>query len=105
MTPQQIRRIKRFRKWWKINKTHRPSHHWLVKHSRRCIYEFASPPEVWDKVKQTCYRYTNSEYKKLSRSDAWFLWRVTHPLENDRVQRILATAAFLHEKTQEQQKS
>jgi len=105
MTPQQIKRIKRFNKWWSLNKTHRPSHHWLVKHTRRIVYDYNIAPDAWDRAKHISKRYALSEYKKLSRSDAWFLWRITHPLHSERIERLLATAVFLDEKRQEQQES
>lgn len=98
MTRQQIHRIQRFRKWWAMNKTHRPSHHWLVKHTKRIMHDYNIGPDAWDKAKQVTKRYALSEYKKLSRSDAWFLWRITHPLHNERIERLLATALFYEEK-------
>ena len=94
MTPQQLTRIRKFRKWWSMNKTHRPSHHWLIKHTKRIMHDYNIGPEAWDHCKTITKRYNLSQYKKLSRSDAWFLWRVTHPLQDERVERLLATAVF-----------
>ncbi len=98
MKQDQYNRQRRFIRWWLKNKTHRPSHHWLVKHSKRIIYDYNTAPDQWDKAKQVIRRYTNSDYKKLSRSDAWFLWRLVFPLHTARIERLLATAVFLDEK-------
>ena len=100
MTPQQHKRIEIFHKWWRLNKTHRPSHHWLVRHTKRIMYLYSIAPEAWDVAKHITKRYELSDYKKLSRSNAWFLWRITHPLHNERIERLMASAVFLDEKSQ-----
>lgn len=101
MQKDQQKRIKQFSKWWKNNKTHRPSHRWLTKHTLRCLHDYALAPEQWTVGKAIIKRYNLSEYKVLSRSNAWTLWRLTHPLHNERVERILATAMFYEEKRAE----
>ena len=97
MTPQQYNRIQTFRKWWSKNKSHRPSHLWLVKHTKRIMHDYNIGPDAWDTAKAIIERYNLSEYKKLSRSNAWFLWRITHPLHNERIERLMATAIFYQE--------
>jgi hypothetical protein len=39
-----------------------------------------------------------SKYKRLTKEDALFAWRMLHPSANDRNLRLLATAAFLQTK-------
>mgnify|MGYP007073193790 CR=1 FL=1 len=101
MQPDQTKRIKQFSKWWKNNKTNRKASRWLTKHAQRCVHDYCMPPDVFDKTKAITKRYNLSEYKRLTRSEAWFLWRITYPLHTERVQRILATGAFLDEKRQQ----
>ena len=100
MQNDQRKRQKEFVKWWGMNKTHRPSHKWLIKHTARVLHSYDLHPNNWDHAKKITKRYNLSEYKRLNRSDAWYLWRITHPLHSERVERILATGAFLMEAMQ-----
>lgn len=91
-------RLKAFRKWWKKNHHTKPSHYWLIKHSKRIMHNYNAPPEQFDHCCAIMKRYNLSEYKRLSYEDAEFLWRMTHPTMNQRRERLLATAVFLEEK-------
>ena len=51
-------------------------------------------PETWDHTKAVCKRYNLSEYKRLCETDARFLWRVTHPVMDERISRLQSTAEF-----------
>ena len=62
-------------------------------------------PRVWDHGKAIVKRYNMSDHKVLGRSQAWFLWRIIHPLHSERVERILATGAFLNEALDKKEKS
>ena len=90
-----------FRKWWKKNHHHTPGHKWLVKHSKRCMHNYAIAPEQFDHAKTVLKRYNLSKFNRLSYADAYFLWRLTHPTVNARRERLLATAAFISSATPE----
>lgn len=86
-----------FKKWWKLNHHHQPSHKWLVKHSKRCMHNYHIAPEQYDWCCSVMKRWNLSEYKRLSHADAKFLWRLTHPTMNARRERLLASATFFAE--------
>ena len=86
-----------FERWWKTNHKRKTAHKWLVKHTKRIMHDYNLPPECWDHCKTVLTRYNLSEYKRLHSADAAFLWRVTHPLQHEKVTRLLATAEFLRE--------
>ncbi len=87
-------RHRKFDKWWKTNNHYKLAHRWLIKHSKRCIHNYHIAPEQFDQAKKVFKRYNLSEYKRLNKTDAYFLWRLTHPTMNARRERLLASAAF-----------
>jgi len=87
-------RLTKFNRWWKTNHHYKIAHRWLVKHTRRCMHNYHIAPEQFDHAKSVLKRYNSSEYKRLNRADAYFLWRLTHPTMNGRRERLLASAAF-----------
>lgn len=92
-----IERTNKFKKWWKKNHNHLPSHKWLVKHSKRTMHNYNISPEQFDHAKRVMKRWNLSEYKRLHSQDARFLWRLTHPTLDERRERLLATAIFFEE--------
>jgi hypothetical protein len=86
-----------FRKWWKRNHHHQPGHKWLVKHSKRILHNYNIAPEQFDYCKSLHKRWNLSEYKRLNYTDAYFLWRLTHPSMNARRERLLATSIYFEE--------
>ena len=56
---------------------------------------YAMPPESFSHVQSITKRFFNSDHKKLKQSDAWTLWRISHPLHFERVARLKTHAAFL----------
>tara|TARA_R110000824_G_scaffold228554_1_gene416294 strand:+ start:1138 stop:1455 length:318 start_codon:yes stop_codon:yes gene_type:complete len=91
-------RITKFNKWWKKNHHHVNSHMWLMKNLNRIIHNYNNPPESYAHAKTILKRYNLSKYKRLTKEDALFAWRMLHPSANDRNLRLLATAAFLQTK-------
>ena len=87
-----------FQRWWDKNHHNKSGHHWLVKHSKRTMHNYNIPPEQFDHTNVVMKRYNLSEYKRLNKTDAYFLWRLTHPTMNQRRERLLATALFFEEK-------
>ena len=93
-----VERINNFLRWWKKNHHNHKAHHWLTKHSKRVVHNYNVAPEQFDHAITIIKRYNNSEYKRLTRTQAKFLWRLVHPSINERRERLLATAVFLQEK-------
>lgn len=91
----------RFKAWWKRNENNLRAHKWLVKHSKRCIHDYSVHPEAFTVVTAIAKRYHLSTYKRLNKPNAWTLWKISHPLHNERIERVLATGAFLREKQDE----
>ena len=87
-------RHRKFNKWWKTNHHYKIAHRWLVKHSKRCAHNYHIAPEQFDHAISVMKRYNLGEYKRLTKADAYFLWRLTHPTINERRERLLASAAF-----------
>lgn len=95
MEPNQ-KRSAEFQRWWRSHRT--PNSKgllWLVHHAKRIAFGYNLPPYTWDQVQYITKRYLNSEHRRMSRRDAWTLWKVTHPLSNDRINRIRTTADYL----------
>ncbi len=90
-------RLTEFRRWWNKNHHNKAAHHWLCKHSNRCMHNYMIAPEQFDYAKKILKRYHLSEYKRLNCEDAQFLWRLTHPTLNERRERLLASAAFFEQ--------
>lgn len=87
-------RHRKFDKWWKTNHHYKIAHRWLVKHSKRCAHNYHIAPEQFDHAISVMKRYNQGVYKRLTKADAYFLWRLTHPTINERRERLLASAAF-----------
>jgi len=87
-------RHRKFDKWWKTNHHYKIAHRWLVKHSKRCAHNYHIAPEQFDHAISVMKRYNSGVYKRLTKADAYFLWRLTHPTINERRERLLASAAF-----------
>ena len=77
---------------------------WLTKHSKRLLFNYNTAPEQFDQAMSILKRFNLSEYKRLNKADAQFLWRLTHPTMNERRERLLATALFLQEKVESNSK-
>ena len=87
-------RISKFNKWWNTNHHYTLAHRWLIKHSRRVMHNYMIAPEQFDQAKVIQKRYNNSEYKRINKTDATFLWRLIHPTMNERRERLLASATY-----------
>ena len=87
-------RHRKFDRWWKTNHHYKIAHRWLVKHSKRCAHNYHIAPEQFDHAISVMKRYNSGVYKRLTKADAYFLWRLTHPTINERRERLLASAAF-----------
>jgi hypothetical protein len=95
---QQIqKRRAQFERWWRKNHTNKRAHHWLTKHTKRVMTDYNIAPEAWDQCKAILKRYNLSEYKRLHSGDALILWRITHPLPDEKYNRLLTTAMFFEE--------
>lgn len=92
MTPSESRQ-KKFTQWWKKNSHNPRAHHWLTKHSQRVLHSYAVPPDMWDHSKNIIKRYNLSEFKRIKMEDAYTLWRLVHPLMDERIKRLELTAA------------
>jgi len=88
-------RAAHFGKWWKSNRGNHKGYQWLCTHSRRITYAYNLPPFTWDEVQTITKRWHNSEHKRISRKDAWTLWKIMHPLMNERTKRLQTTGEFL----------
>jgi len=95
-----IPRKQGFKKWWNKNHHHVNSHMWLTKATARILHNYNTPPEAYSHSKTILKRFNLSAYKRLTKLDAEFLWRLTHPSTADRHLRLLATATFLQEKAE-----
>lgn len=96
-----IQRINNFLRWWKKNHHNEKAHTWLTKHAKRVSHNYNIAPEQFDHTITIIKRYNCSEYRRLNKTDAKFLWRTTHPSINERRERLLSTAIFLQEKVEE----
>ena len=99
-----IDRLLKFNQWWKRNHHSVNAHMWLTKHSKRLLFNYNTAPEQFDQAMSILKRFNLSEYKRLNKADAQFLWRLTHPTMNERRERLLATALFLQEKVESNSK-
>ena len=99
-----IDRLLKFKQWWKRNHHSVNAHMWLTKHSKRLLFNYNTAPEQFDQAMSILKRFNLSEYKRLNKADAQFLWRLTHPTMNERRERLLATALFLQEKVESNSK-
>ena len=95
------RRGIRFKGWWNINHARPKAHTWLVKTATRVSCDYALNPTAWEDVKFIAKRFNLSEYKKLKKSDAWKLWKYTHPTVDERRKRLIVTAHHFDSKIQE----
>lgn len=92
----KAKRSAEFNRWWRChNIANSKGLLWLVHHAKRIAFGYNLPPYTWDQVQYITKRYLNSEHRRMSRRDAWTLWKVTHPLCNDRIQRIQTTGDYL----------
>ena len=84
-----------FARWWRKNHHRRPAHTWLASHVKRVAFSYNFPPEVFDAMIFATKRFYNSEYRRLSKDEAWTMWRFTHPLYPDRVKVLMQTSEHL----------
>ena len=92
---QSEKRQKNFSKWWRKNHHRHKAHVWLAYYARNFAFSYALPPEAFGTVQTITKRFFASEHKRLKKSEAIFLWRITHPLSNDRNKIMLRTAESL----------
>tara|TARA_B110000459_G_C16257110_1_gene336106 strand:- start:270 stop:602 length:333 start_codon:yes stop_codon:yes gene_type:complete len=93
-------RLEKFNKWWKKSHHDTKSHYWLAKHSRRVSHNYHTPPEQYDHLCSIMKRYNLGEYKRFSKKDAEFLWRLIHPTMNHRREKLLSSALFFQEQAE-----
>ena len=92
---QSEKRQKNFNRWWNKNHHRNKAHVWLAYYARTFAFSYALPPESFSTVQIITKRFFSSEHRRLKKSEAIFLWRITHPLSNDRNKLMLATAEAL----------
>ena len=102
--PKLTDKRKNFNKWWRKNSHRQTGHHWLTKTANRILHEYAVPPEMFDECKRIIKRYNLSEYKRMNSTDAYTLWRLTHPDMDERIKRLASTAAFFAQQKYEYKK-
>jgi hypothetical protein len=95
-----IERITKFEKWWKKNHHNISGHVWITKNAKRLCHNYNIAPEQYTHAVNIIKRFNCSAYKRLSKKDAEFMWRLLHPTMNQRRERLLATALFLQEKAE-----
>ena len=100
-TPKQTDKRKNFERWWSKNSHRHAGHHWLIKQSQRTLHDYAVMPEMFTECKRIIKRYNLSEYRRLNSTDAYTLWRLTHPEMSERIQRLAVTAAHFAAKKAE----
>ena len=77
-----------FDRWWRKNHSRKQAHHWLAYHARRIAQTYCFGPELFDYVQTLTRAFFKSQYRKLSKTEAWELWRLTHPGVTERTQRL-----------------
>lgn len=92
---QVDKRKNNFARWWTKNHHRSKAHVWLAYHARTFGFAYALPPEAFNEVQKITKRFFASDHRRLNKKSAWFLWKITHPLSNERNQRMLATAEYL----------
>ena len=97
MNPAQRARVNTFNAWWRNNRNKPKAFHWLTAHAKRVAYAYNLPPFTFDEIITINKRYQHSTHKRMSRGDAWKLWKFIHPLHTNRIQRIVSTGEFLME--------
>jgi len=90
-------RVKNFSYWWRKNKNNNKAFLWLTSHAKRIAFSYNLPPYTWDEICTINKRHLHSEHKRMSRGDAWKLWKFVHPLATNRIDRITASGEFLME--------
>lgn len=88
-------RVKTFNNWWRKNKRNPKAMLWLTSHAKRIAFAYNLPPHTWDEITTINKRFLHSEYKRMNRASAWKLWKFTHPLSTNRIERIGDTADYL----------
>jgi hypothetical protein len=91
------KRKRTFNRWWNKRHHNHSAHLWLCNHARRTARDLFLPPVATDTVYYITKRYFKSEYKLLTKTDAWTLWRLIHPVQNRRTERMLQLAEQLRE--------
>lgn len=91
----KIKRRHNFIKWWSNNSHRVKAHVWLCHYSRDTVYKYAMPQSQFQEIAAITKRFFSSDYKRLGQSSAWKLYKLAHPLENERMRRIMASGAFL----------
>ena len=94
-------RKKQFGKWWYKNKNHKPAHKWLAHHARERARFWRFHPQTEDEINFITKRYFQSTHKRLSKADAWKLFRIVNPLPHQRLKQIQAEADYLKETLEE----
>jgi hypothetical protein len=89
MTPKErqqhkMKRRSDFYRWWRVNNKRHPAQQWLVKHAQRVNKTYFLQPVVSDDIKFIAKRFFGSKWPRLRECDAWFLWKIVHPLLDER---------------------
>jgi hypothetical protein len=110
MTREEIKdkslqtRITSFRKWWKKNgnlkENKNKNHFYRKKNAQRALILGAKRTVTMycatDLERQIVFfqekRYNNSQWGKLTKEDAWTLWRLTNPTYSHRLQLLQDSA-------------
>jgi hypothetical protein len=94
---QKKRRRTNFLRWWKNNNKHVKAHEWLVRTSRDMAYKYNLHPNAFSMVQEISKRFLHSTYKRLQMEEAWFLWKHTHLLMDERIERLQKTGDYYKE--------
>jgi len=95
-----LKRKEKFDKWWRQNHHRHSGHYWLTKNSRRILHNYNVPPEQYSHALSIIKRYNLSEYKRLTKADSYFLYKLIHPSMNTRTKLLQSTAEFLQERAE-----
>jgi hypothetical protein len=93
----QTKRKQKFERWWNGKRKHSPSHDWLCHHARNFAKLYYPHPDVIDEIMFITKRFYKSEFRKLNKTDAWRLWRITNPINIERFEAIKAAGEHLYE--------
>jgi len=95
-----MKRLAKFDRWWNKNHHNPKAFTWMTKNAKRICHNYNVPAEQYTHTQNIIKRFNCSEYKRINRKDAEFLWRLLHPSMNHRRERLLSTALFLQEKAE-----
>lgn len=99
------RRRTNFLRWWNKNKTNVKAHEWLVRTAKDHSYFYCFHPTPFNMVREIGKRFHCSEYKRLRMDAAWFLWRHTHLLRDEKIEQLQRSGDyFKNQKSQLKEK-